>query len=199
MKVVELAKTEIEALELAKNKLETENVIYNIEEVVEGKIFKSKMIKVTAESYEDLLEESTQYLKELLEKMGIEVNFETRITSEEIEITMYSDNNPILIGKEGRTLKSLELLLKTKLKNQWKEIPRINLDVLNYKEKRIESIERLAVKIAKEVRNTKIDATLDNMNSYERRIIHNKLANFKGVTTVSEGEEPNRHVIIKAN
>lgn len=199
MKVVELAKTEIEALELAKNKLETENVIYNIEEVVEGKIFKSKMIKVTAESYEDLLEESTQYLKELLEKMGIEVNFETRITSEEIEITMYSNNNSILIGKEGRTLKSLELLLKTKLKNQWKEIPRINLDVLNYKEKRIESLERLAVKIAKEVRNTKIDATLDNMNSYERRIIHNKLANFKGVTTVSEGEEPNRHVIIKAN
>lgn len=199
MKVVELAKTEIEALELAKNKLETENVIYNIEEVVEGKIFKSKMIKVTAESYEDLLEESTQYLKELLEKMGIEVNFETRITSEEIEITMYSNNNPILIGKEGRTLKSLELLLKTKLKNQWKEIPRINLDVLNYKEKRIESLERLAVKIAKEVRNTKIDATLDNMNSYERRIIHNKLANFKGVTTVSEGEETNRHVIIKAN
>ena len=64
MKVVELAKTEIEALELAKNKLETENVIYNIEEVVEGKIFKSKMIKVTAESYEDLLEESTQYLKQ---------------------------------------------------------------------------------------------------------------------------------------
>ena len=103
MKVVELAKTEIEALELAKNKLETENIIYNIEEVVEGKIFKSKMIKVTAESYEDLLEESTQYLKELLEKMGIEVNFETRITSEEIEITMYSNNNPILIGKEGRT------------------------------------------------------------------------------------------------
>lgn len=199
MKVVELAKTEIEALELAKNKLETENVIYNIEEVVEGKIFKSKMIKVTAESYEDLLEESTLYLKELLEKMGIEVNFETRITSEEIEITMYSNNNSILIGKEGRTLKSLELLLKTKLKNQWKEIPRINLDVLNYKEKRIESLERLAVKIAKEVRNTKIDATLDNMNSYERRIIHNKLANFKGVTTVSEGEEPNRHVIIKAN
>ncbi len=124
MKVVELAKTEIEALELAKNKLETENVIYNIEEVVEGKIFKSKMIKVTAESYEDLLEESTIYLKELLDKMGIEVNFETRITSEEIEITMYSNNNPILIGKEGRTLKSLELLLKTKLKNQWKEIPK---------------------------------------------------------------------------
>ena len=51
---------------------------------------------------------------------------------------------------------------------------------------------------AKEVRATKVDAALENMNSFERRVIHNKLTNFKGVSTISEGEEPNRHVIIKA-
>ena len=62
---------------------------------------------------------------------------------------------------------------------------------------RIEHLERLAIRLAKEVRATKVDAVLDNMNSYERRIIHNKLSNFKGVSTVSEGEEPNRHVVIK--
>ena len=74
----------------------------------------------------------------------------------------------------------------------------MNNELENYKEKRIEHLERLAIRLAKEVRATKVDAVLDNMNSYERRIIHNKLSNFKGVSTVSEGEEPNRHVIIKA-
>ncbi|MCI8575146.1 MAG: hypothetical protein HFI09_01620, partial [Bacilli bacterium] len=53
-------------------------------------------------------------------------------------------------------------------------------------------------RIAKEVRDTKIDVALDNMNSYERRIVHNKLADFKGIRTTSEGEEPNRHIVIKA-
>ena len=52
--------------------------------------------------------------------------------------------------------------------------------------------------MAKEVRQTKNDVILEDMNSYERRIIHNKLANFKGVSTVSEGEEPHRHIVIKA-
>ena len=56
----------------------------------------------------------------------------------------------------------------------------------------------MAVKIAKEVRETKVDAALENMNSYERRIIHNKLANFKGVSTESVGTEPERHIIIKS-
>ena len=55
----------------------------------------------------------------------------------------------------------------------------------------------MAKKIAREVRSTKVEATLENMNSFERRIVHNVLTDFKGVTTISEGEEPNRHVIIK--
>ena len=114
------------------------------------------------------------------------------------EITMYSDNNSILIGKNGQTLKALETMVRAKMNIEWNISPKIVLDVENYKEKRIEHLERLAIRLAKEVRATKVDAVLDNMNSYERRIIHNKLSNFKGVSTVSEGEEPNRHVIIKA-
>ena len=80
----------------------------------------------------------------------------------------------------------------------WHVHPKIVLDVENYKEKRIANLERLAIKMAKEVRQTKNDVILEDMNSYERRIIHNKLANFKGVSTVSEGEEPHRHIVIKA-
>ena len=126
------------------------------------------------------------------------MNFETNIREEQFNITMFSDNNNILIGKNGKNLKSLETLCRAKIKKEWNIFPKIILDVENYKEKRIEVLEKLAIKTAKEVRATKIDATLENMNSYERRIIHNKLSNMKGITTTSEGEEPNRHIVIKA-
>ena len=65
------------------------------------------------------------------------------------------------------------------------------------KEKREKLLERLAKRIAREVKSTKVEAKLDSMNSYERRVIHNILTNFKGVYTESEGEEPNRYVVIK--
>ena len=71
------------------------------------------------------------------------------------------------------------------------------MDVENYKDKQIMHLERLAKNIAREVRNTKQPVTMENMNSYERRIVHNVLTNFKGVITESEGEEPNRHVVVK--
>ena len=67
----------------------------------------------------------------------------------------------------------------------------------NIKDKQITHIERLAKNLAREVKNTKQEIVMENMNSYERRIVHNCLTNMKGITTISEGEEPNRHVIIK--
>lgn len=198
MSVITEAKTLIEAVEDAKNKLQTEKILYKQEEKTSGKIFKSTVVSVTAITYTELLEEIKKYLKEVIENLGLTVNFETSINDNLFEITMYSDNNPILIGKNGQTLKALETLARARINREWGISPKISLDVENYKERRIEFLEKLAVRTAVEVRNSKIDATLDNMNSYERRVIHNKLSNFKGVSTTSEGEEPNRHVVIKA-
>ena len=73
----------------------------------------------------------------------------------------------------------------------------MNLDASDYKDKQVSHLERLAKNIAREVRNTGREVVMDNMNSYERRIVHNVLTDFKGVTTISEGEEPNRHIIVK--
>ena len=198
MAVVTEGKTLIEALEEAKNKLGTEKIIYKKEEIKTGKIFQKTTVKVTAISSKELLEEIKSYLTEIITNMGLTVNFETSMREETYEITMYSDNNPILIGKNGKTLKALETLVRAKINVDWGITPKIVLDVENYKDKRIAYLERLAIKTAKEVRETKVDAVLENMNSFERRVIHNKLTNFKGVSTISEGEEPNRHVIIKA-
>ena len=71
------------------------------------------------------------------------------------------------------------------------------IDVNEYKEKREKTLERLAKRIAREVAATKVEVKLDSMNSYERRIIHNTLTNNKKVYTESEGEEPNRYVVVK--
>ena len=197
MPTVVEAKTLIEAVEETKNLLHTDKILYKSEEI-KGKLFKGKTYQVTAISYQELLEEIKKYLQDVIENLGLEVQFEASFDEKIFNITMYSNNNPILIGKNGQTLKALETLVKAKIHLDWQIRIKLNLDVANYKEKRIASLERLAIKTAKEVRETKMDAVLEDMNSYERRIIHNKLANFKGVSTVSEGEEPHRHVIIKA-
>ena len=129
--------------------------------------------------------------------MGLEISFEIVTKDERTTIKMYTNNNPIIIGKEGRTLKALETLAKQKILNETGIYYKINLDVSNYKDKIQKNIERLAKQSAKEVVKTKVAISLDNMTSYERRIVHNILTNFKGVKTESEGEEPNRHVVIK--
>lgn len=172
-------------------------VIYKKEET-EGKLFKSSSVKVTATTKRDLLKDMKEYVKKLVEGMGLNVEIETSLKDDIFSLKMYSENNPILIGKNGQTLKSLETIVKQKYLNDWNLFLKVNFDVEDYKEKRISYLERLAVKTAKEVRATKVDVTLENMNSYERRIVHNKLAEIKGITTISEGEEPNRHIIIKA-
>lgn len=197
MPTVVEAKTLIEAVEEAKNILHTDKIIYFHNEK-KGGLFKGKIYEVTAISKAELVEEIKNFLKEIISNMGIEVNFESSIDDDIYNITMYSNNNSILIGKNGQTLKALENLVKTKININWHFYPKVLLNVENYREKHIANLERLAVKVAKEVKATKTDAILEDMNSYERRIIHNRLANFKGVSTTSEGEEPHRHIIIKA-
>ena len=110
---------------------------------------------------------------------------------------MYSDNNSILIGHEGKTLKALTTIIKQVVYNKVGEYPYLLLDVENYKAKQEKYLIRLAKNIAKEVGHTKVEVELEDMNSYERRIIHNALTDNKYVYTESTGVEPHRHIVIK--
>lgn len=196
--VVLTAKSKEEAILKAEETLNASRneFIYNIIEE-KGHLFKGNTYTITACTYEKLLSDIELFLKEIVTNMGLNVMIASNFKDDIININMSSDNNQILIGKNGKTLKALEILLKQKIFEDYKKYVSLNLDVEDYKEKRIKSLERLAIRVAKEVRATKIEVKLDNMNSYERRIIHNKLTDFKGVKTISEGEEPERHVIIK--
>ena len=110
---------------------------------------------------------------------------------------MFSNNNALLIGKNAKNMKALENVLRNYLKNKYNIRVVVRLDVENYQEKKEKHLEYLAKKIAREVTKTKMAVKLENMNSYERQIVHNALTNFNHIQTESEGEEPNRHVIVK--
>lgn len=197
-KVYEGKKSE-ELLNRALNELNasTNEVYYSIKEEVTGSIFKSKKYTLNIVLKDDIVEYIKGYLKELTDLMGIKVEFETGKRESYIKVNMISDNNAILIGKNGRTMSSLQTLVKQSIQNKLGIRVNVILDANEYKQKQEKNIERLAIRLAKDVRKTKIEVKMDSMNSYERRLVHNVLTNFKGVTTISEGEEPNRYVIIK--
>ena len=170
---------------------------YHYKEKKNGLFNKNITIEVSAFLKKDLLEYTKEYLEELLTNMGLKVNFETKMREDSMYIKIYSDNNPIIIGKGGNTLKALEVIVRQKLNTAFNVRPYVCLDVEDYREKQQRRLERLAKNLAKDVVRTNVEVHLENMNAYDRRIIHNALTNFKGVSTISEGEEPNRHVIIK--
>ena len=146
----------------------------------------------------DVLEYAKEYLKNVVTGMGIEdVVIETQRKEQYLKLILHSENSSILIGKGGRTLASLQNLIRSSVQAKTGTYVNIILDVENYKVKQEHNIERLAKKLAKEVLRTKEPITMDSMNSYERRLVHNALANFKGISSDSEGEEPNRRIVIK--
>ena len=196
--IIKEGKTSTEVLEeiLKENNLTEEEIVYTTKEN-KGKLFKGSTVTVTVIKKEDLYQEAKEFLKELIEGLGLEVNFEMQKRDEITIIKIFSNRNAILIGKNGQTLKTLELLVKQMLNAKYGVNLRIMLDIENYRKKKERSLEFLAKKMAKEVVKTKAEVQLENMNSYERRIIHNCLTNFKGVKTESEGVEPNRHIVIK--
>ena len=194
-------KFEDKTIDEAKNKALKELNINEENIIIINKTEKNGLLKKSASIEIVTIDEIINYLKdslnEILSLMGIEANYEVRRGENRIEIKIFSDNNAILIGKNGRTMQSLQTILRFILKNHVSSDLSVMLDVENYKEKRNRNIEYLAKKVARDVAKTKVETKLDNMNSYERRIVHNILSDNKYVYTVSEGEEPNRHVIIK--
>ena len=181
---------------LTENNLTQEEVIYKTTEIKKG-LFKSANVEVTIYKKSDIYDFVKEFLKEIVNNLGLEVTFETKKVEDRVVIKMYSNNNNILIGHNGNTIKALENLVRQKIQLETGMFFIISLDVENYKEKRISNIERLAKRIAKEVMATKTEAKLDSMNSYERRIVHAALADNPNITTESTGEEPNRCVVIK--
>ena len=197
-KLTKEGKTIEEAIKklMEENNLSKEEFLYT-STVKKGKLFQGTIYEVTAFLKSDINNELKEFIRKLVENMGLEVTIEVTNKDDRLTIRLFSNKDKILIGREGATLKAIETIAKQYIQNVTGIYYKFNLDVSNYKEKNQKRLEWLAKKTAKEVVETKMPASLDNMTSYERRIIHNILTDFKGVKTESEGEEPNRHVVIK--
>ncbi|MBR3161410.1 MAG: KH domain-containing protein [Bacilli bacterium] len=176
-------------------KVTEENLTINVLESKQGLL--KKIVKIEVININDVIDYLKESIKEITELMNIKVNLEVRRREETITITLFSDNNSILIGKNGKNIQALQNIIRQIIPNSINEKYKIIIDVENYKEKRLITIERIAKRVAREVKNTKVESKLEPMNSYERRIVHNVLTNNKYVFTESEGEEPNRYVVIK--
>ena len=190
-------KTKEEAIEnaLAELKVNEKDLIVNILE--EKNTLLKKNVKIEVINYNDLIDFIKENIIEITKLMGLSINLEVRRREENITIKIFSDHNAVLIGRNGKVLEALQTIVRQIVQNETKEFISIILDVENYKDKRIKNLEYLAKKVAKEVAETKVEAKLDSMNSYERRIIHSYRSEHKYVYTESVGEEPNRCVVIK--
>lgn len=194
-----IGKTKEEAIETAKITLQEveENLIITEKETTKTGLFKSKKIEIEVIERREVVKEIKEYLSKLLKNLGFTANIELTIRDNIPTYTIYSDNDSLLIGKNGKNLHALSIIVSQYIKKEIGESYKFIIDINSYKEKHEKSLESLAKRVAREVAETKIEAKLDSMNSYERRIIHNTLTNNKKVYTSSEGEEPNRYVVIK--
>lgn len=187
-----------EAKEIALKTLNcNESDIYIKENETKSGLFKSKKVEIEVITRNQIIDEIKSFLTDIFSLMNLDVKFEIRNMSEVPTITIFSNNNNILIGKQGRTIDAINIILKQYLNNEIGFNFKYNLDVGEYKLKNQRRLEKLAKSIAKDVIKTKMDIKLDPMNSYERRIIHTILGDYKQVATESIGEEPNRAVVIK--
>ena len=142
------------------------------------------------------------YLETYLDNANIMGFIERKMRDNTVEYGISTENaNAVLIGKNSKTLTALQYL-SSLVVNQYFDKENesgliVKVDVGDYRKKRDENLEKMATRIAKDVAKTKVPVKLHYMNSYERKVIHNKLADWRDVTTHSEVVEPQRYLIIE--
>lgn len=141
--------------------------------------------------------EATDFLKDTIEKMGLEISIESKTDGKNIFIYMEGKDAGTIIGKRGQTLDSLQYLTSLVVNKGGGDYKRIILDAENYREKREKTLRRLATRLAGKVAKTGRDVKLEPMNPYERKVIHSTLQSDNRVKTRSEGQDPYRRVVIE--
>lgn len=178
------------------------------EKPVREKQVKEKPVKVSkpveiitdAEEIKEIEERAKVFLRDVFASMNlgeVEITSVYNKTDGSLEVDFEGEDMGILIGKRGQTLDSLQYLTSLVVNKGKANYIRVKLDTEDYRRRRKETLENLARGIAYKVKKTRKPVVLEPMNPYERRIIHSALQGNKFVETISEGEEPYRHVVVK--
>ena len=143
-------------------------------------------------------EEIKKIINQFFEKMGIKIEFESVEKKDSVFfVNLRSNENEVLLGKDGETLNKIQKILNAIIKRKVDEQIFLELDISGYKRRKTEYLEELAKNLADEVILTKKEKILPPMSAKERRIIHLILSQRKDVKSESFGQEPERRVIIK--
>ena len=180
-----------------------DDITYNILEEEKGGIFGlHKSITIEAFTSKDVKEFIFDYLGAYFTELNQGVSIEIIVDKENEEDALYrvildAENNAIIIGKNGQTLRAISTVLKAAVNATFKKRINVVVDVNHYREDRYRKVKAIARKEAINVSKSHVDCELDPMPNDERKVIHQYLADFKDVSTVSIGEGAKRHLVIK--
>ena len=194
-----IGKTKDDALNKAAAELNVpvENIYVDSVEEHKGLFGRIKNVEITCYSDAMVLEFVVNYLKNIIETMGIEVNLTPSYSDGLIRIKLSTNHNSILIGKDGETLQALNEICRSAANATFKKRIRVLLDINDYKTEKYSKLISIAKREAIKVSKTKITASLSPMSADERRAVHNALVSFRHVKTVSVGEGKARHITIE--
>ena len=174
-----------------------DELTYNVLEENKGFLGIGSSVKIEAYCLNDVKEFLFDYLGNFFTNANIECSVEIFQKDDSFTIMLDAENNAVLIGKNGKTLQAINTVVKSAVNSEFKRKFKILVDINNYKQERYSKLKSMAIRIAKNVSRTKVDASLDPMSNDERKVIHQALANFKHIKTESEGKGLNRHLVIK--
>lgn len=174
-----------------------EDITYEV--IEEKKHLLGILSSVVIEAYtqKDVKEFIFDYLGAYFTELNQEVSIEIIIEENTYKVVLDAENNAIIIGKGGQTLRAISYVLRAAVSNTFHARFNIIVDVGNYKEDRYRKVKRIAQRVAREVRRSHVDAALDPMPNDERKIIHQYLSGMPNIKTESEGEGTHRHLVIK--
>ena len=171
--------------------------LYIEEEVITGGLFKGQKYCLKVITKEEVREFIGNYVDEFSKLANIKIQYELTEDDDFFHLLLISENNPILIGREGKTLEHFQILLRQALLKNTGHVIKINVDIAGYKEQKLKNLEKQIHTVAQEVLSSKIDVSLDPMNSYERRKVHTIISGMEHLKTESIGEGKERHIVIR--
>ncbi|MGA9290866.1 MAG: RNA-binding cell elongation regulator Jag/EloR [Anaerobacillus sp.] len=193
-------KTIEEAIEDALRQLGTVQEKVDIEVLEEPKKgflgFGGKRARIKVSEKPDIMEQTAAFLEKVISNMGVEAKIDGKREDRDLYFTLSGEKIAILIGKRGQTLNSLQYLTNLAANRFSDRFVRVVLDAENYRERREDTLKKLADRLADKAMVTKKEIQLEPMPSLERKVIHLYLKDKKGISTHSDGNDPHRRVVI---
>ena len=147
---------------------------------------------------EEVAAMAEEFLKGLLEAAGLEAQIATTVEAETAHIDVTGEDLGGMIGRRGQTLDALQELTRTAVQRRLRSRVRLMVDVEGYRARRRSSLAEYARSIAERAKERGTEIELEPMSAYERKIVHDAVAEVDGASSFSEGEEPNRKVVVRA-